>query len=373
MGFFQLRRRVAAAAAPSQRRGLHDDPGIHIRRARNGDGIAVAGVLVRLRPARVSIVESLFSGESHVMAQLLAVDRLPADRAVPRAVLCRGRLRHVSQPARRARSLGHRAGIPSCLSLTAALLLCLLLGAALPALPATEKPAHAAARSIARSRTLTQGPEPRQREDRAHAVLGYGTKDAAAQENALAGLAFVDRRSVRLDRASVAQCSLWLVIAGLVGSAHRPHGARLQVRSRAAPHEELHRTHACAGSRHPAGEPAAGHRCRGRARCGIAASNAPRWPAVSRPAVAARARLRSADPRFEHRGRLPDARRAQARSAALEYATRLVRTWQRAIYGGIEHRVAKWRTRCARTSHQHLERPAEAGAPRRSPLAGAPA
>jgi hypothetical protein len=56
----------------------------------------------------------------------------------------------------------------------------------------------------------------------------------------------------------------------------------------------------------------------------------------------------------------------------LEYATRLVRTWQRAIYGGLSIESDVVHELCAHFD-QYLERPAEGGAPRRSPLAGAPA
>ena len=65
-------------------------------------------------------------------------------------------------------------------------------------------------------------------------------------------------------------------------------------------------------------------------------------------------------------------RHASWKHAALEYATRLVRTWQRAIYGGLSIESEVVHELCANFD-QHLERPAEAGAPRRSPLAGAPA
>jgi hypothetical protein len=56
----------------------------------------------------------------------------------------------------------------------------------------------------------------------------------------------------------------------------------------------------------------------------------------------------------------------------LEYATRLVRTWQRAIYGGLSIETDVMHELCANFD-QYLERPAEPGVPRRSPLAGAPA
>jgi hypothetical protein len=56
----------------------------------------------------------------------------------------------------------------------------------------------------------------------------------------------------------------------------------------------------------------------------------------------------------------------------LQYATRLVRTWQRAIYGGLSIESEVVHELCANFD-RYLERPAEAGAPRRSPLARAPA
>ena len=57
---------------------------------------------------------SLLAGEAAVAGAMAGVACLPARGAVPRAFL-RGRgFRHVSQPPRRARSLGHRTGIPSC-------------------------------------------------------------------------------------------------------------------------------------------------------------------------------------------------------------------------------------------------------------------
>jgi hypothetical protein len=56
----------------------------------------------------------------------------------------------------------------------------------------------------------------------------------------------------------------------------------------------------------------------------------------------------------------------------LDYATRLVRSWQRAIYGGLSIETAVVHELCANFD-VHLERPMETGVPRRSPLAGAPA
>lgn len=59
-------------------------------------------------------------------------------------------------------------------------------------------------------------------------------------------------------------------------------------------------------------------------------------------------------------------------SRRLDYATRLVRTWQRAIYGGLPIETPVFHELCA-SFDAHLERPVETGTARRSPFAGAPA
>jgi hypothetical protein len=59
-------------------------------------------------------------------------------------------------------------------------------------------------------------------------------------------------------------------------------------------------------------------------------------------------------------------------SRRLEYATRLVRSWQRAIYGGLPVETPVFHELCAGFD-AHLERPAAGEAPRRAPFAGAPA
>jgi hypothetical protein len=59
-------------------------------------------------------------------------------------------------------------------------------------------------------------------------------------------------------------------------------------------------------------------------------------------------------------------------SRRMDYATRLVRSWQRAIYGALPVETSVFHELCA-SFDAHLERPAAGEAPRRTPFAGAPA
>ena len=104
-----------------------------------------------------------------------------------------------------------------------------------------------------------------------------------------------------------------------------------------------------ARSGHPAGDAAADIGARGARAMGSRRASRGAGAALSRPAVAAGARPPRADSRFEHRRRLPRAGlRAIWPRRRREYASDLLRVWQRAVYGREDSDAASRATTCAR-------------------------
>ena len=285
-------------------------------------------------------------------APLRAADR--ADRlcdrgAVPRAVLRRGGIRDVSEPPRRARGVGHRAGVSTCVrgteqvaaELAAGLRECVVCSraSAMP-MPAAVEAARADCRHHAGqraeiTRALDDGQgrsEPRHRAHDQARCAGAASRTRRSRDSACPSWLDLDRRPVHLDRRSRRACSSGCAIAVLAALLVL---FVMRVLARAATGlrraRRVRRADSRAGSGHPAGEPARRHRRRRPRSCGIAASTARRWRCStaaccrgSRTSTTCRSAIRAPKATAWRSPRVISKRQRNG------YATRLVRVWQRA-------------------------------------------
>ena len=281
------------------------------------------------------------------MLALVAPGRLRHRRAVPRAVLRGGGLRDVPEPARRARGLGHRAGVPACVRATER-----LRGVALAALVVGGAVGCRRVRPAATRAAGAHGERPDRPRSRAR------SRRCKADPNLATERTIKTLRWKRFERAEAvrhaARGSHWIARAASAGSRSRracwsgcavvgagrhcwssTSSALARGARRAARRGRVRRADARAGSRHPAREPARRHRRAPRGAVGSRRASRGAGAAVPRAAVAARARPPRADSRFEHRRRLPGARGApSARRDDASTPRAWSRVWQRFVYGG---------------------------------------
>ena len=287
-------------------------------------------------------------------------DRLRDRGAVSRAVLRRRRLRDVPEPARRARGLGHRAGVPACvraaercMPVTVAVRWCSrrCRVAAAPANPTPERPAASGGAGPDRTeitRALeTVKADPNLAGERTITMLAVeDSSDAEATGDAR--VALVDRRALSLARSVGARCLMWprrwcsRHCWPSTSSARRPcPSAAARARTRSSPR----RTSAISTSGPRACPADIGSAARllwdrGEQRAALALL-------YRGTAVAAGARAPRADPRFQHRGRLPGARREPSPAEDGATTPRVWSTsWQRFVYGGQDTQAATVHALC---------------------------
>ena len=286
---FQLRRRVRQLRRRHSGAALMMTLAFFLRGDRPGMAHVLSLVFWFAPPGVGFDLTQLCSTASHVAGAVAVVACLRARGAVPRAVL-RGRgFRHVSQPPRRARSLGHRTGIPPCV--------CVLTCRASHSSCCSRSPRrlrampveHAdAPQEVERAVDAHQGrSESRHRDDGTSARVGLAATTRRSQHaRARTPKWLAGSSTCSAGSPQTSQMLFWLLIAvrGCTDRAARAAVRDARAEARAAP---LPRADTCAGSRHPARKPARRHRRRGTRVVGSRRTPRRTRTAVSRIAVAA--------------------------------------------------------------------------------------
>ena len=332
--------RAHAADAQSRRGlGVPDDAGRSPGRDRRLTiGVVLAVVLVRAGRAwrrRSAVLRRRGQRARGARDRQLALcDR----RAVPRAVLRRGRFRACTLNRRaELEALGHRAGVPACVRAVT----CARVGsadrrAAARRVAAGRVGAGAAdgagarrldAAEIARALDAVKA-DPNLATERTIKTLRWKIV-GAAEPAQMPGWLVVDRRLLRVGRANRPRLSCGRRRgAGRDARASISRASRARGSGRRRADTFVAPTHVRDLDIRPESLPAR-HRRGGARLVGPRRAPGRAGAAVSRPAVAARARARRADPGFEHRRRLPRAGARRACRPRTTTSSRLVRVWQR--------------------------------------------